>query len=625
MKRADYRTVIYLVGWFLCPGILAKKQRAAAFAGFGSDMILAPVQFVVKHKARITINPFIKKGSGRPRGRVLSLHQAGSRSGPHDLLASYIGHPLLKVVMAPGQKATPASGNLYHFTFGNTGFCDYELRISRLRNGMIGALGSYPELDPEAMPVPSSEGPDPEYSWWNAADQFTGPAADVRQASRKYCYLTNNGQVIPVWEFVAYVNGRPYRLQADEYQIYRNDRLWFLATNATVRGYKKNPLHGETHDYQISTDGSGHLQNNEFTTSTNDHERNADSGIARAFSASGQFIYSQESDHFSEGSVFASANRMMDYFKGFGFTYSGSLPIKIVLHAVFDGDGKNNAIYEAASAFNGQQATISLGDGDGVLLQNLGDDGDVIRHEVSHHIVALTVKEVRGESLILHEGLADYFTFASTGDPCLGESICPEGGGMCVVSPDPGKPEQSACLRTAEAGIKYNDSEYQKYGEQLRYHEQSQVISGLLWSLGKKSGSQESFTPVVYRALSFLVRDSGYRDLLMSLLLADLDLNQGSNACMITETIKNYSLGVFIADVDCKNPDTWDSPEYHPAIKAETDDEGADSGDGSGSRGPFGCGVLGFGRGGLILLFLQAGLMLFPAIWALLGRRRRHR
>jgi hypothetical protein len=64
-----------------------------------------------------------------------------------------------------------------------------------------------------------------------------------------------------------------------------------------------------------------------------------------------------------------------------------------------------------------------FGQGEERSLQNLGKDADVSMHEFGHHIVWRSLRETVGQSGHMHEGYADYFTYAITGNTLLGESI----------------------------------------------------------------------------------------------------------------------------------------------------------------------------------------------------------
>jgi hypothetical protein len=60
-------------------------------------------------------------------------------------------------------------------------------------------------------------------------------------------------------------------------------------------------------------------------------------------------------------------------------------------------------------------------------LMYLGKDSDVFMHEFGHHVVFRAIKSVSGQSGAMHEGFADYFTYAITGNNKLGESIVKSG------------------------------------------------------------------------------------------------------------------------------------------------------------------------------------------------------
>ena len=74
------------------------------------------------------------------------------------------------------------------------------------------------------------------------------------------------------------------------------------------------------------------------------------------------------------------------------------------------GGSKNNALYVPKETET-DAAKIMIGNGDGNILKNLPQDREVISHELGHHIIYHHITQTSGESLILHEGLADFFTF----------------------------------------------------------------------------------------------------------------------------------------------------------------------------------------------------------------------
>ena len=433
--------------------------------------------------------------------------------------------------------------------------------------------------------------------------------------------MIKTGQLVPVWESVVRVDGKKsFRVLSDQNLIYKVQKKWFEGVQGKVQAYNHNPRDGNLETFDVELSGTGYLENDELKTDTNSNHRNKTSGIPRAFSDSNEFIFNPDGASFAEASVFAHAYNMLAYFKDLGFKYSESNPMKLVVHALFDGE-KNNAQYDPPSSVLDKHPTISVGSGDGKILQNLPFDGDVIKHEFTHHVVTQTLKDVIGEALILHEGLADYFTFASTNDACLGESICPDNSGLCIVKPEQENPDKKSCLRTGEIELKYNDSRYRKYG----FHTKGQLVSGFLWDL-RSELTDEVFTPIAYKALSYLVRDSGFKDFLISLLLADLSLNDAKNACLIYQRALERSFDEFLVDVNCETPDAWKAPVYDPSSPVVTGTpETNDDDDSGGKSGLFGCGVL----GGLTVAGASIGWLLimffFPFLVCLISLTQRTR
>jgi hypothetical protein len=60
-------------------------------------------------------------------------------------------------------------------------------------------------------------------------------------------------------------------------------------------------------------------------------------------------------------------------------------------------------------------------------LRYIGKDADVSMHEFGHHIVYRTITDIKGQALGMHEGFADYFTYATTGNNLLAESVVSTG------------------------------------------------------------------------------------------------------------------------------------------------------------------------------------------------------
>ena len=189
---------------------------------------------------------------------------------------------------------------------------------------------------------------------------------------------------------------------------------------------------------------------------------------------------------------------------------------------------------------------------------------------------------------MLHEGLADFLTFASTGNACLGESICPENSYICVV--------QNQCLRSADNDYTYTSADLPD-GAHLR----SQFISGYLWDLVTKDGLGEDLvTTLLLQAIDLFVTNSGYTHLVLGLLLVD-ESSYGGQYC---ETIYNRAidrgLEEFISGIDCNNVAeivTNNGGQLANETPVATPTETSDSKRNS-------CGSIGIaGQGGVSLLF----------------------
>jgi hypothetical protein len=285
-----------------------------------------------------------------------------------------------------------------------------------------------------------------------------------------------------------------------------------------------------------SFDGSGYLRGPHFRTIV-------PKSIEPAFSPDLTFAFEPQDPRFAQATAFAHAERMLQWLTLPEHSYEfdlGCAPISLEIHAVFGRGDVNNARYVPAVETDDGKPAIRIGDGDGRALMNLALDFDVISHELGHHVVYRAVKDTDDyESVVIHEALADYLNFAMTGDACLGESICPIGSDWCEVA--------SRCLRTGDNLLNLAQPDLPR-----DTHRRSQVLSGLLWSLRARLGD-ELTTPLVFKAIEFLLPRSSYRDFVVALLLADAERNAGQNACGIHAAAVERGLGARIADLACES------------------------------------------------------------------------
>ena len=281
--------------------------------------------------------------------------------------------------------------------------------------------------------------------------------------------------------------------------------------------------------------GSGYLEGTYFTVFAPNLED------PRVFSENNIFQFSPNSSEaieFDQVQTYFNASRVLKWFsENFDFSME-DIQMSIHVNDTINGRG-DNALYIPPP--NGP--IIRLGAGQSGM-SNLARDSDVVAHEFSHHVVFRRLKIMAGESGELHEGYADYFSYAINNDPYLGETILA------------GKPY----LRTAK--IDKDQGFYVRFDDpttrQDKYFK-AQVWSALLWDLRKENGS--SFDELVYHSLNYIGAAAGYREALYGLLNADRDLNPlkeseaeyqiyGSNKCQIMNFAIKRGYAVYTEDLD---------------------------------------------------------------------------
>ncbi|MBF0443482.1 MAG: M36 family metallopeptidase, partial [Oligoflexales bacterium] len=300
------------------------------------------------------------------------------------------------------------------------------------------------------------------------------------------CLLFKNGDLTPVWILNFQKGDFPYSAYVSSEEIIQV-KPRFMEIDGRSKIWDTNPMTGKLASYTLNNmHTNGTLTNSYFTTATPN---------GRVSESTHVYEYDPADPRFEEASVFTNANRMMEFYESIG--YRETSPNRTFLVLSEDPQSANNAFY-APPSDEAPTPMIYVGRADGKTLRNTRVDADVIYHEYGHHITVRYVKEMSGESLIIHEGLADYFAFAKTGDPCLGESICPTGSKICFV------PNQ--CLRTANNTFTIGDPNLPSEA-----HRQSQLLSGALWSMrGSLSGALKTeLDKVVFKAIEFLPYNAG--------------------------------------------------------------------------------------------------------------------
>jgi hypothetical protein len=419
------------------------------------------------------------------------------------------------------------------FAVDGISLCQYQIKSHETVDGKMAVFGKMPRL--EVNGSYSLENWPAEALVRNiVADTLAqnGVNASFTKNHAQACLWVDNGQLHPVWIWEVESDRLNYTVVADDLRSFKFQPKHFHATGKS-KIYPHNVLDPELQEFTLrDMKETGYLENAYFVTEV-------ESPFSYVTKADLDFTaFGPTSEGFEEISLFTNANRALEWLESMGYKNFGTTPIHIAVHAEFQGD-TNNALYQPGSNYD----VIYVGDGDGTVLQNLATDADVVGHELGHHVVYHTVTEISGESLVLHEGLADYFNFARTGNACLGESICPDtayGNKICYV------PKQ--CLRTGDNNLKYGGADLPREA-----HQKSQFISGMLWDLHSKDGmALEDITHLVLRAIDLLVEDSGYQHFVVGMMLADQALFQGGKCSLIHARALERGLGPLLTDLNCE-------------------------------------------------------------------------
>ena len=482
-------------------------------------------------------------------------------------------------------RLTGATSRDIKFYLNEIPLCEYSLRVHDFPHGERMKIGAIPS----GFSVPTlDKWPDLNRSIDLIKETLkeSSVLGSSEYDSSEKCYIIRDETAIPSWRIMVSDGPKLFRGITNGYEVFDLEPFFFHASAKTVI-YPNNKLDTATEEFTIENmNENGRLDNDSFFTALD-----PSSTKTLAKSTEGVFSFDPDTSHFEETSVFTNANRTLDWFKSIGYQGLEGQRIKLVLHAVFNGNS-NNALYQPGT--NG--STIYVGDGDGTMLKNLATDADVVSHEFGHHVLYSTLTSINGQSLVLHEGLSDFFTFAKSNNACLGESICPPQSKIkCAID------EQ--CLRTARNSFKYGGSDLP-----IEAHLRSQFISGMMWDLKEIDGIDiNELAGLLLSAIELFASGSGYRDLVITLLLANNSAGTPHCQTILNRAIER-GLKPLISDIECNN--------QIPAVGSETGSTSDNTETKSGGSNL--CGSLGLASG-------PSQAVLFALPIALVVFRRRNR
>jgi len=387
-------------------------------------------------------------------------------------------------------RKNPGGGTHFTLTIESVPLCGFHLTATPWGSD-VQILGNIPEnlLENELEDFPEQREVETLLTEYLLSQGYELPGA----ISAERCYLKRDQMFFAsVWKFKFNIKDLPYQAHADLNGVY-NFHPYFYHASAKAVIYDKNILTNKLTTVDLKDlDNTGKLNGKYLMTGLPEASK-----ATRATASQGVYDFSSSptSWPFLETSVYANASLSIDWLQALGY----SMPTKKVklIPGIAIGGDTNNALYAPEQL--GNPTTIYIGLGDGRILRNLSTDADVVSHEFGHHIVFQSVSRMdSGESIALHEGLADFLTFARTDDSCLGESICPKGSSSIC----------NKCLRTASN--QYSLTDKRSLGEE---HLQGQIISGTLWEIKETAGlSGSEIGKIVINAISMLPANAIFED-----------------------------------------------------------------------------------------------------------------
>ena len=508
--------------------------------------------------SRIFSHPF--------NGSSLGLTQISSQSSEAEVsnqvtrLLHEKGMPQVYTVSPKHKKKSDFNGHMIHqfnFFFKDFQVCDLGVKVHLfLRQNPI-IVGSYPTVPPPFEDLSNPMWPSLNSVWSTLSEVLVNYGTKPQRHGAEKCLYFNGGSITPVWKIYVEAQGLFYAAYGDDTEIYRLDKRYFQVQGLT-QFYKVNPVDPSgltTQNFEFN--GDSYLNSQKVTTKPN--------GIERISSQDHEFAVSVDHPNFAEVNVFSQVSLMINWFENKGYIWKEGEVLTLKIHeSLVTEDGSstpNNALYLPREYTGAEDVpSISLGDGDGESLTNLALDADVSGHELGHHLVYESVKSTRlvenedgTESLsedhsgVIHEGYADYFIAAKTGNSCLGESICPGTGYSCV--------QKGQCLRNAENTITYKSETYWGLGSGA-IHLKGQMISGLLWDLRNHIDTNaDEFDELVLKSIEFLDTYTTYHIFILALISSDHTYYNGKYSCTIAEQASERGFSDQVATIipDCTN------------------------------------------------------------------------
>jgi hypothetical protein len=451
-----------------------------------------------------------------------------------ELLRERTPEGFLVTVSAAYRNATGADASHFELTqsFGGIPFCGFKAKAH-----VIGDEAQVPFFASYTAPASVGEAAfgTPEAAAQNAANSMNLAGAKIAVHSNDRCLQPVGNELVPAFDMMVTIGNAPYRVIGNATGAFMVESQSLHAT-ATAAIYKRNITEGKTTDTTIDVADDGAL--NSATLRVVD----PDGAVIGPKADGGKIAAEVGSAAFQEVSLFAHVQEQFAYDLQFrSLSDTDCMPIEIQAHAGPD-DGP---VYLPSWNQTTGHPRIVVPDAIPGVLANLSTDYDAVAHETNHHFVYQRLKSLHDPSRIIHEGLADYFVFAHTGDNCLAESICPKDSAseLCVV--------HGQCLRSGDvtvSNMKFYNDDYNA----APYHKKGQAISGLLIAIGKEPDvGADVIAKIMFSGIDFLSETAGIAEWLEAVLQGYKASYKGAHCETIVKKAKEFGLTSETASIDC--------------------------------------------------------------------------
>lgn len=454
---------------------------------------------------------------------------------PMENLPNQFNQTLSSEGLSPLLKVNLDSENDYHdvkLSYAGHPLCEYDLRASpNEANGGHYLQGRYL---PKDLLIPDPKIPD----LTSARSQLLNYLSqndwvmEKELSEPKPCYVVRDQELQGAYQLSFLMDNLPHLALVGESEVFLLEKR-YLHVEGTSVVYERNALDTKTVEVTLKElDGVGFLEGPYLKTAYQ-----SGTNYSKAFSNTLKFDYSDEptSTEFRETMVYTHAQLTRDWVTSLEYPL---LQSQLLLFAAGSGI-YNNAVYLFGE--NGTPPMIVIGEADGFIFNELALDADVVSHEYGHHVIYRRIKGINQspETTMIHEGLADFLTFARTGDACLAESVCPKSSAACQV--------RGKCLRTAD-----NELTMSEYDALQQPHLRGQILSGFLWDLKDQGMALSDIAKITLNALEGMPSAALVVDFAIQILAADYRLNNGAHCPAILSGLETRQLNKNVEiELDC--------------------------------------------------------------------------